>query len=49
MFQVFEVDPVILNADQLMYHSLVSPLVQKRSHRVFLPVGDQQVRRWRIT
>ena len=44
MIQVFKVDTIVLNPDQLMDHGLVSPLVEQGRDRVFLSVTDEQMR-----
>ena len=41
MSEMLEINPIIFNTQELMYLSLVSPLIQKRRHRILSPVQDQ--------
>ena len=47
--QMFQIDAIIFDANELVDHRLVSPLVEQRSDRIFLAVADQQVSGWRIS
>ena len=42
---MLEIDTVVLDADQLMNHRLVGPLIKQRCDRILLTVHDEQVRR----
>lgn len=46
--QVLQINPVVLDAHQLMNHRLVRPLVQQRSDWVLFPIADKDMGRGRV-
>jgi len=47
--EMLQVNSVAVDAEQLMDHRLVSPLVEEGSHGIFLPVKDEEVCPRRVT
>ena len=47
--QMFKINSIVLDSDQLMDHGLVSPLVEQWRHRVFLSVADEQMSNWWVS
>lgn len=41
VFQMFQIDAVVLDPDQLVHHGLVRPLVEQGSDWVFSPIDDE--------
>ena len=48
MFDVLQIDSVVLDADKLVNHCLVGPLVEQRRDRVLLSIADEYVRGRRV-
>ena len=48
MLDVLQIDSVVLDADKLVNHCLVGPLVEQRRDRVLLSITDEYVRGRRV-
>ena len=48
VLEVLQVDSVVFNADKLVDHGLVGPLVEQRRDRVLLSIADKYVRSRRV-
>ena len=48
VLDVLQIDPIVLDADKLVNHSLVGPLVEQGRDRILLSIADEHVRDWRV-
>ena len=49
VLEVLQIDSIVLDANKLVNHSLVGPLVEQRRDRVLLSVADEYMRGRRVT